>query len=815
LKHNFKMQLEIIRKSARLKKKWLFTLAVCTTCLLAVAPSAFAGKEGVFLSTDSYFTLENAAFTSGNDSTSIQFALKMHNGSSDDIDFNSYGVRVVDGQGNPFPAQLTSKQNARVTPGKDQEFRFFSEMAVGETPDQLTINLFAWDNNQPTFMRSIGELAVSSAISSLYDASKQILIPLNELDSSYSKEIQVALRLGRSYRITENGSSYLYTELFAQNGDKASLTLPSSLQFRIKDRDSLKYTGSLVEGSQQSLQPGKLTKLIIRTLVPDNFSVEPSTLEAFHVNAVEELILGTLPISESGLKTPIGTEQPYSLFGTDNELRIIASKAIAVKQIEGVLLQTTVKIRNDSKTAAALPSLSAAYQFGNGSIEASQEQSVKAGFLSPSQTATVQYSVLLPDGIDPKTADLVLFETTTGTTSAANTNSSTGGSTGSSSSSGNTNSGSSSGAGTNSSSGTNGNGSTTNSGTSGSAGTNSSSTGSGTGGAGSGGNTDSGTNGGTSSSSTTSNNNASGASTGSSNGTTSANSSNTNNRSSTSGKRPVMLVDLSNVESASNAAVQSTPYQLASPLSFATNGWLDTNIEVSLMELHMHENNDFGYKTAVAKYKLTNRGSSTLTLPTLGTELINGQGLAYAGVRQTTAANQIMPNTSYVVSYSYLLPAAETGAQLVLNVFDPKSTAANKLSIGTYQVAVQGESIDNTISFYPFQLSFDSYALTTLYSSSAYNYVLNLDLTVSRQELVIVDQSFSQLEFELVDGLGRILGSQTASFTGTQKLITGSQKITFSGIKTEQFETGLTINVYETIETPNGLAKRLVKQLKQ
>jgi hypothetical protein len=784
--------LTLVQSPAASKKKWLLTLAVCTTCLMAVVPSAFAGKEGVFISSDTYFTLENAAFTAGNDSTSMQFVVKMHNGSGQDVDFNGYGVRIVDGQGNPFPAQLTSKQNARVNPGKDQEFRFFSEMPAGETPDQLKVNLYAWDDSQPTFMRSIGDLSVSAAAPSQTDTSQQILISMNDIDPSFSKEAQITARLGRSYLVADNGSAYMYTDLYTQNGGTTSFQIPSSLQFRAKGPDGLTFPGSLVEGNQEALLPNRLTRLTIRAAVPDNFSIDQSKIETFHVNSSEELVLGILPISDTAVRTALGKEQPYSLYGTDNGLQIVAERAIAVKQTTGTLLQTTIKIRNESDKTTTLPILSAFYQFGTGSMEASQEQSVKTGFLSPSQTATYQYSVLLPDGIDPKTASLALFEASTGTT--VNTSGSSGSS--AAASTGGSTSGSS------------------NSGTNGAVTTNNSSTNASTTGTNA---NPSGSNG----SSTSSNTAASGAATGGSSGSTgggtnaAASSGSSTSTKNSAGKRPVMVVDLSAVEQASNAYNQVKPYTFAQPLTFATNGWLDSNVEVSLMELHMHENTDLGYKTAVAKYKITNRGSSTLPLPALGTELINDQGLAFSGVRQSSAAEQIMPNTSYVVSYSYLLPAAETGAQLALNIFDPKSTAANKLSVGTFQVAVQSESIDKKISFYPFEVSFDSYALTTLYSSNAYNYVLNLDLTVNRMETVIVDQNFSQMEFELVDGLGRSLGSQTMSFTGAQKLITGSQKVTFSNIKTEQFETGLTINVYETINTPSGLAKRLVKQLKQ
>jgi len=741
----------------------LCTLAVCTT-LLVYTPLASAGKPGVFIGSETYFTLEHAVYTAGAEASALQFSLKMHNGSGSPIDFNGYGVQIVDGQGNGFPAKLTGKQSARVEAGQEQQFNFISQIAPGVSAADLKVSLFSWDMSSPSFMRSIGDLPVSTAISDGLDPSKLMLLSMKDVESSYGQDALAAIRLGQSYKVTQNGITYLYTDLYVRNTGAANFQLPSSLLLRLKGSDATAYSASFIGSSLETLLPNKLTKLRIRAVVPGSADVDAMKLEAYYSNATEERVLGSVPLSGMTAAVPHGSEQPYSMYGTDGGLKIKAEKTIAIKQAEGTMLQTTVTLRNDGQEVTALPSLSAYYQLGSESVAAAvRDSSVSSGYLPPNKTATYTYSVVIPDGVDPNTVKLALMEETGGASSSGS------GSSGSGSNAGSGNSGSSGSSGNSS-----GSGNTASSGNT----------------AGSG------------------NSNSSGSS-----GSSNSSASNANKTSNTvnATSYPVMLIDLKGVQQASNVSAQAKPYQLGDPFELSSNGLIDRNLDVSLVELHMHENAELGYKTAIAKYKFTNHSSGSLAIPNIGTELVNESGLSYAGIRQTSSAATIMPNTSYVVSYSYLLPTNETGSNLALNIMDSNASGANKLTIGTFQVSVQRESSDMTVSFYPFDVKFNAYSIATLYNNG-YEYILNLDLDISRRESVIVDQSFSKMDFELVDSLGRVLGSKSMAFTGTDRLISGSQKISFANIKTEQFENNMTINVYETIETSNGPVKRLVKQ---
>ena len=236
---------------------------------------------------------------------------------------------------------------------------------------------------------------------------------------------------------------------------------------------------------------------------------------------------------------------------------------------------------------------------------------------------------------------------------------------------------------------------------------------------------------------------------------------------------------------------------------------MDSNVDVSLVELGMSENSDFGFKTVVAKYKLTNQGTTTLTVPDFQTDLTSAEGYTYSGVRQSAVAKSIAPNTSYVMSYSYLLPASEKADQLALNVYD-----ANRLAVGSYQTAIQPVPRSGAVSLYPFTIDLKDYSVSATYNKdSSYAYSLRVDLDVKRQEQVITDANFSTLAFEVVDSEGRLLSSKTMSFTGQQKIMSGVQFIDFGNIKSEQLSSDISINVYEVVATPNGDAKRLVKTI--
>lgn len=260
----------------------------------------------------------------------------------------------------------------------------------------------------------------------------------------------------------------------------------------------------------------------------------------------------------------------------------------------------------------------------------------------------------------------------------------------------------------------------------------------------------------------------------------------------------------------------ATPYTIGQPITFdALTKVVDKSTEVSLMELHLHENPGEGYQTAVAKFKLTNTSTTPTATPAFLSELVNAQGVTYQGSRQTNVTTMLNPGLSYVVSYSYIVPQTEESSSFSLKLLDSVAAAPFKTTIAALQTDVQKEEADAAISLYPFVLTFNDVTVSTQTTAQLmYTYKFRLDLDIKQKENVVVDNNFSKLKFEIVDNAGRVVGSKDASFTGVNKLISGKQMLDATNITTDQFSYPFTVNVYETIETQNGTAKRLVKVIK-
>ncbi|CAG7623058.1 hypothetical protein ACFQI7_04630 [Paenibacillus allorhizosphaerae] len=266
--------------------------------------------------------------------------------------------------------------------------------------------------------------------------------------------------------------------------------------------------------------------------------------------------------------------------------------------------------------------------------------------------------------------------------------------------------------------------------------------------------------------------------------------------------------------------VQASPYTMGNLITMdPINKLIDGKTEVSLMEMHIHDNGDTGYKTVVGKFKLTNRNDIPVPLPAFQTELVGEGGVTYAGTRQSNAAATLNPNMGYVINYSFNVPKSETGQQLKLKLLDAQTAAPYKSTIAAIQTAATDPEAGGTaFKMYPFDITLNDWIIATMTtptgSSLVYNYKLSLNLDIKQADDVLLDNNFSKLHFELVDNSGRIVGTADSELTGPNKLVNGKQTVTFNA-KSEQLDYPLTLNVYESFDTPNGQAKRFITSLKQ
>jgi hypothetical protein len=270
-------------------------------------------------------------------------------------------------------------------------------------------------------------------------------------------------------------------------------------------------------------------------------------------------------------------------------------------------------------------------------------------------------------------------------------------------------------------------------------------------------------------------------------------------------------------------------YTFGTPLVFEQwNDFINPNLDVSLVELHVTDNAEGGYKTGLAKFKLTNKGEKPIPVPAFQTELTGKDGSAYTGTRQTVSTQDVASGTGTVVSYGFVLPSTEHSDQFKLNLQGVVQGAAEgqsaatatsyKSTIASYNVSVQSDNDNNKISLYPFTLNMKGWTLSQLTmlgaSSFSYTYKLNLDLDITRDQEVVLDNSFSKLKFELVDSLGSSLGSTSFPFIGTNRLVSGMQELSFGNLNQDQIHNKVSIKVYEAVTTPTGEVDRFITELK-
>jgi hypothetical protein len=267
------------------------------------------------------------------------------------------------------------------------------------------------------------------------------------------------------------------------------------------------------------------------------------------------------------------------------------------------------------------------------------------------------------------------------------------------------------------------------------------------------------------------------------------------------------------------STIAAAAYEFGKPMQLdPLNQKIHKSMDVSLVELHIKENDADGFQTAVAKFKLTNRSERPLPVPVFQTELASKDGYTYSGSRQSATALNIVPNASYVVSYSFALPASETGEGLKLSLYDKQTTGEDSYNsiLASYQVAAQSDYDDKLLKVYPFDVKVDDWTIVAQYSQmTGYDYKLKLFLALTQDKQVLSDANSSKLEFDVFDSTDNLIGSTIKGFTGANRLQSGENNINLNATS-EQLAYPVHINVYEVFTNENGeTAKRLLTTFKQ
>ncbi|MEW9698033.1 hypothetical protein [Paenibacillus sp. SI8] len=266
--------------------------------------------------------------------------------------------------------------------------------------------------------------------------------------------------------------------------------------------------------------------------------------------------------------------------------------------------------------------------------------------------------------------------------------------------------------------------------------------------------------------------------------------------------------------------IPAPDYKLGTPVKLdSTNKYVPTNVDISLEELHITSNEDDGFNTAVAKFKMTNNSDRPIPIPAIQTELISKDGYAYAGSRQAKTAISVVPKASYVVSYAYALPSSETGEGLKMNLYSNQASGdtAYKSLLATAKVPVQkNEPTSDALKLYPYDIKIKDWSISALIQANmSYNYKLKLNLDIAPDKQVTADAFNNKMLIELFDKQNNPVGNTKVSLSGEGRIYSGTNTIDLNA-NSSQLDYPLTIKIYETFPGENGeTVKRLLTTLKQ
>lgn len=380
------------------------------------APAAYAGKEGIYLNAEAYFTLEKIGFTSVSDGTNLQFSIRLHNGSRSAVNFGAYGALVQDSSGRRYSAKLTAKRNALVQPGQEQDYGYVAKLPSGAAPDDLQVIVFAWDYSRKTYMRELGAFSVAAAVEADGANGAGSAVYLNAADEKLPADAAASFAVARLYEVyEEDGGWHLYADLLVTNHGSSALTLPSSIVYQLEDAEGNMLPLEASGPALGAIPAGKTRKLTLKSGVAldGGGNGRPWTV---HVEANRadgtELTLASVGANSGGAIAGLGGSEPYIRADGSTTLSFKLDSASAVTLPDKTVVKAVVTLSQSAAKYASLPALQARFQSksGAGSFEAADTGSHPA-YLSANGSEPYVFEASLPADADPDDLQLVLFET--------------------------------------------------------------------------------------------------------------------------------------------------------------------------------------------------------------------------------------------------------------------------------------------------------------------------------------------------------------------------------------------------------------------
>lgn len=392
------------------------TLAASALILIAASiltTGAEAAKQGIFVNATVYFTLDNALLTAGSTTQTFTFTLNLINQSNAAINLNQYGVRVLDKDGNKYSAQLVEKASARVQAKQTESFKYTAQVPGNITLNQLSVNLFAWDNTTAAFMRNLGSLDASTAtMTKAVSSTQKTLLNLSTIDPTLPASSTTSFELIRSYKVLKNDIWYVYSDMMVENLSDKAIKLPADLVFNLRDSSAQSTSASIISEANQTIPSKQLSLITLQGSLANLDSSGKLSLDIAKKSAAstDTSLLGSFSIDDSYTESEIGSSILYTTKLT-NALNMIANRTEYTYLPDSNEISVDYTLVNEGQTTQALPKLSAVYQVSGSTLAiAVVDKETHPLTLAAKQSITYHFSAELPKATDTGTVELVVME---------------------------------------------------------------------------------------------------------------------------------------------------------------------------------------------------------------------------------------------------------------------------------------------------------------------------------------------------------------------------------------------------------------------
>ncbi|RKN78864.1 hypothetical protein [Paenibacillus ginsengarvi] len=266
----------------------------------------------VWVNNSSYFEIKNVRLTPGSDSNLVTFAIKIVNGSSSDIQFIDYWIKLQTTAGAKFTVNVIpqDKDKNLIPAGGSQEIQFYASVTPTSKLSDLEFNVIKWDFSATDYQKVLGSLRASDEYSTVAPAGAKANFKIAKTT------IQGYIKKATTSSNEENYLPSVLLEL--QNTDSRSLKLPA-LKFMLRTADGLTYplqaTGV---GDNTTIDPLMKKEIALSGKLPRSIQNEgwqlvitevTSTGEDSNINAA--IVEFALPKSQ-GDQTSTEKEQSFS-----------------------------------------------------------------------------------------------------------------------------------------------------------------------------------------------------------------------------------------------------------------------------------------------------------------------------------------------------------------------------------------------------------------------------------------------------------------------------------------------------------------------